>query len=88
MAEEEPKKVTETVSEPTPTPEVPVEKPAAAADVAPQEKPVAPPPVLPSPAPAEEKQEDSKAIVPVVPSNLLTILFFNRKIITNSSLVQ
>jgi len=70
MAEEEPKKVTETVSEPTPTPEVPVEKPAAAADVAPQEKPVAPPPVLPSPAPAEEKQEDSKAIVPVVPKEV------------------
>ncbi|KAL1226210.1 Remorin 1.4 [Cardamine amara subsp. amara] len=66
MAEEEPKKVTEAVSEPAPSPEVPVEKPITVTDVAPQEKPVAPPPVLPSPAPAEEKIEDSKAIVPVV----------------------
>lgn len=72
MAEEEPKKVTEnvtTVSEPTPSAPAPVEKPVDAVDVAPQEKPVAPPPVLPSPAPAEEKLEDSKAIVPIVASN-------------------
>ncbi|KAJ4900429.1 Remorin family protein [Raphanus sativus] len=69
MAEEEQKKVTEnvpTVSEPTPSAPPPEEKPLAALDVAPQEKPVAPPPVLPSPAPAEEKLEDSKAIVPIV----------------------
>lgn len=85
MAEEEPKKVTETVSEPTPTPEVPVEKPVNAADVipqekpivAPQEKPVAPPPVLPSPAPAKEKLEDSKALVPVVASNYYLIFQHN-----------
>lgn len=76
MAEEEPKKVTETVSEPAPSPEALAEKPVVAADVAPQEKPVAPPPVLPSPAPAEEKLEDSKALVPIVASNLL-ISFFN-----------
>lgn len=72
MAEEEQKKVTEnvpTVSEPTPSAPPPEEKPLAALDVAPQEKPVAPPPVLPSPAPAEEKLEDSKAIVPIVASN-------------------
>ncbi|EOA21483.1 hypothetical protein CARUB_v10001880mg [Capsella rubella] len=94
MAEEESKKVTETVTEPAPSPQAPVEKkPAVAAtDVSdpqekpvvvapqekpvvaaedvvvpqPQEKPVAPPPVLPSPAPVEEKLEDSKALVPVV----------------------
>lgn len=77
MAEEEPKKVTETVSEPAPSPEALAEKPVVAADVAPQEKPVAPPPVLPSPAPAdEEKLEDSKALVPIVASNFL-ISFFN-----------
>ncbi|XP_010493498.2 PREDICTED: remorin-like [Camelina sativa] len=73
MAEEEPKKVTETVTEPAPSP---AEKPVATTDVAPQEKPVvapqpqekpvAPAPVLPSPAPVEEKLEDSKALVPVV----------------------
>ncbi|KAF3594849.1 hypothetical protein DY000_02026194 [Brassica cretica] len=69
MAEEESKKVTEnvtTVPEPTPTAPAPVDKPVDAVDVAPQEKPVAPPPVLPSPAPVEEKLEDSKALVPIV----------------------
>ncbi|CAN6912417.1 unnamed protein product [Brassica oleracea] len=69
MAEEESKKVTEnvtTVPEPTPTAPAPVDKPLDAVDVAPQEKPVAPPPVLPSPARVEEKLEDSKALVPIV----------------------
>ncbi|CAN6970291.1 unnamed protein product [Brassica rapa subsp. trilocularis] len=61
MAEEEPKKVTETVnnvSEPSPSLPAPAEKAVAA----PQEKPVAPPP----PASVEEKREDSKALVPIV----------------------
>lgn len=83
MAEEEPKKVTETVTtvpEPAPSPEAPAEKPVAAADVSPQEKPVAPPPVLPSPAPAEEKLEDSKALVPIVASNYWFLFQYNIKI--------
>ncbi|VVB17444.1 unnamed protein product [Arabis nemorensis] len=75
MAEEEPKKVTETVtavSEPAFSPKAPAAKPVPAADFVPQEKPLAgPPPALPSPAPVEEKPEDSKALVPVSPNAVL-----------------
>ena len=74
MAEEEPKKVTETVnnvSEPSPSLPAPAEKAVAAAVVAPQEKPVAPPP----PASVEEKLEDSKALVPIVASNFLNKIY-------------
>lgn len=70
MAEEEPKKVTETVnnvSEPSPSLPAPAEKAVAA----PQEKPVAPPP----PASVEEKREDSKALVPIVASNFLNKIY-------------
>ncbi|KAL0856322.1 hypothetical protein Bca101_061475 [Brassica carinata] len=71
MAEKEPNKVTETVfnvSEPSLSPPTPAEK--AAEVVAQQETPVSPPPVLPSPpAPAEEKLEGPKALVPVVVAN-------------------
>ncbi|KAJ0236284.1 Remorin 1.4 [Hirschfeldia incana] len=68
MVHEETKKVAKTVnvSEPSPSPPAPAENALAAAVVAPQEKPVAPPSVLPSPAPAEKKLEDSKALVPIV----------------------
>ncbi|KAF2574824.1 hypothetical protein F2Q70_00000439 [Brassica cretica] len=63
MAEEEPKKVTETVnnvSEPSPSLPDPAEKAVAAAVVAP-----------PPPASVEEKLEDSKALVPIVANAVL-----------------
>ncbi|CAH8363405.1 unnamed protein product [Eruca vesicaria subsp. sativa] len=69
MAEEEPKKVTKTVnnvSEPSPSSPAPAQETVVTAVVAPQEKTVAPTPVLPSPAPAERKLENSKALVPFV----------------------
>ncbi|XP_018454821.1 remorin 1.4-like isoform X2 [Raphanus sativus] len=69
MAEEEPKKVTDTVnnvSERSPSPSAPAKEAVVTAVVAPQEKPVAPPPVLPSPAPVEKKLEDPKALISII----------------------
>lgn len=74
MAEEEPKKVTDTVnnvSEQSPSPSAPAKEAVVTAVVAPQEKPVAPPPVLPSPAPVEKKLEDPKALISIIASKII-----------------